>query len=130
MRACSLWLSIMTFASVCLAGCTGGKETHSFVPAFGGNADRGRQAIVHYKCGSCHTIPGIRHAHGVFGPPLNWMGSRSMIAGNFPNTPSNMVRWVMAPTSIKPRTTMPDLGLTEQQAKDVAAYLETLRATD
>jgi cytochrome c1 len=28
---------------------------------------------------------------------------------------------------MKPRTAMPDLGLSEQQARDVAAYLYTLQ---
>jgi cytochrome c1 len=55
------------------------------------------------------------------------MGSRTMIAGDFPNMPENLAHWVQAPTSMKPKTAMPDLGLTDQQARDVAAYLETLR---
>ena len=45
----------------------------------------------------------------------------------FANTPDNLVHWVMAPQSMKPRTAMPELGLTESQARDVAAYLYTLR---
>ena len=110
-----------------LTGCTGGKVLSSYHVATGGDADRGEQLIVHYKCGSCHTIPGVPHANGVFGPPLNELARRSIIAGDFPNDPENLVQWVQAPTSIKPATAMPDLGLSNKQARDVAAFLETLR---
>lgn len=91
-----------------------------------GYSHRGRQLIEQRHCGSCHTIPGIPGADGVFGPPLSFMGRRTMIAGNFANTPENLEHWVMSPKSMKPATAMPDLGLTEQQSKDVAAYLESL----
>jgi cytochrome c1 len=110
-----------------LCGCTGGQATAPYSVAVGGSPRPGRQVIAQYKCGSCHTIPGIPHAHGVFGPPLNFVGRRTILAGNFPNTPDDLVRWVMSPQSMKPGTAMPDLGLDEQQARDVAAYLETLR---
>lgn len=72
-------------------------------------------------------IPGVRHANGAFGPPLMAMSRRTYIAGEFPNIPANLVRWIQSPTSMKPRTAMPDLGLTHQQATDVASYLDTLR---
>jgi cytochrome c len=113
-------------AGVCLLGCTGGQHVQGNEIASGGNVHSGRQVIAEYKCGSCHTIPGIPGAHGVFGPPLNMMARRSVIAGNFANTPDNLAHWVMAPTSMKPKTAMPDLGLNQQQARDVTAYLETL----
>lgn len=93
----------------------------------GGNPLRGEQIIVQYKCGSCHTIPGIRNARGVFGPPLNDWAFRNIIAGEFPNDPKTLVSWLKSPTSMKPKTAMPDLGLSEEQARDVAAYLDTLR---
>jgi cytochrome c1 len=61
------------------------------------------------------------------GPPLNFMARRTTLAGNFPNDPHHLVQWVMNPEEMKPRTAMPDLGLSEQQARDVAAYLYTLQ---
>lgn len=109
-----------------VSGCAGGKAPSSDQVATGGSAARGEQVIVQYRCGSCHTIPGIHDANGVFGPPLNEMARRSIVAGDFPNEPENLVRWVQSPTTMKPATAMPDLGLTEQQARDAAAYLETL----
>jgi len=52
---------------------------------------------------------------------------RTMVAGEIPNTPENLVKWVQNPPSIEPNTAMPDLGLSESQAQDIAAYLYTLR---
>ncbi len=83
--------------------------------------------MVAYGCGKCHTVPGIHGANGVVGPPLNKIGQRSYIAGNFPNTPQNLEHWVIDPQSMKPKTAMPPLGLSQTQARDVAAYLYTLR---
>ncbi|HTU49603.1 MAG TPA: c-type cytochrome [Acidobacteriaceae bacterium] len=111
-----------------MSGCTSAKAaSNSQVVATGGNVARGEQVIVQFKCGSCHTIPGIHNANGVFGPPLNQLARRSIIAGEFPNEPDFLVQWVKSPTSMKPATAMPDLGLSEKQARDTAAYLETLR---
>ncbi len=125
----SLWkLSIaLCMAAGLISGCRGGQSTHSHPVRTGGSADRGRAAIVAYRCGKCHTIPGIRGAKGVFGPPLISLARLSYIAGNFPNTPDNLVHWVMSPQTMKPGTAMPELGLSEQQARDVAAYLYTLK---
>ena len=50
-----------------------------------------------------------------------------MIAGELPNSPPNLVRWLLNPPSVEPGTAMPDLGLTDQQAHDIAAYLYTLQ---
>jgi cytochrome c1 len=40
-----------------------------------------------------------------------------------PNTPDNLVRWLRDPQAVSPQTIMPDLGLGEPQARDIAAYL-------
>jgi cytochrome c2 len=93
----------------------------------GGDAARGADVIQHVACGSCHVIPGIRAAHGLVGPPLEVFSRRTYIAGQLPNTPANLARWLRAPQDIEPRTAMPNLGLTDGQARDAAAYLYTLR---
>ena len=49
--------------------------------------------------------------------------ARAYIAGELTNTPENVVRWIMDPQAIEPGTVMPDLGLTEAEARDVAAHL-------
>ena len=110
-----------------LCGCLGGKEFHAAPAEIAGSPQRGQVIVQQFRCGSCHMIPGIDGAHGVVGPPLNQMSRRTYIAGEFQNVPENLVHWIEAPTSMKPKTDMPDLGLNEQQASDAAAYLETLR---
>jgi len=89
----------------------------------GGDVRRGAQVIADFNCGSCHDIPGIRGAEGMVGPPLAHFARRSFIAGQLPNTPENLVRWVKDPPAVEPGTAMPALGLSDQQARDVAAYL-------
>ncbi len=117
---------LLPFAAVFAWGCYGGKTVPFQSAPTGGNAQRGRAVIAEYRCGSCHEIPGIQNAHGRFGPPLDFFARTTYIAGVTPNNPENLVQWVQSPTSVKPNTTMPVLGLSEQQARDVAAYLETL----
>ena len=110
-----------------LPGCTGGKIVQAYTPETGGDAQRGAELINQYRCGACHTIPGIHDARGRVAPPLMFFGDRTFIAGEVPNTPANLVRWIQSPQSIESATAMPNLGLTEQQARDVAAYLYMLR---
>jgi len=110
-----------------LAACIGGQETRSYVVRMRGDADHGKQLIQSYGCGSCHTIPGIHTAQGTVGPPLMFFSRRTMIAGELPNSPANLVRWIRNPKMIEPGTAMPALGLSDYEAHDVAAYLYTLR---
>ena len=98
------------------------EEAHSGKP----DAGRGKRAIHQYLCVTCHGIPGIVGPNAPVGPPLEGIGSRAFIAGVLPNTPENMVRWLRAPQSIDADTAMPDLGVTERDARDIAAYLESL----
>ena len=113
--------------SLAAAGCTGDQSIPPYQVTGGGNAARGRQVIEAKGCGACHTIPGIRTARGLVGPPLNFFSRRTMIAGELPNSPANLIRWIENPKSVEPNTDMPDLGLSDEQARDVAAYLYTLR---
>ena len=95
-------------------------------PVAGGDAERGKIAIGEYGCGSCHTIPGIRSANGLVGPPLTDWSERGMIAGYVPNTTDFLIRWIEVPRAIKPMTAMPNLAVPESDARDIAAYLYTL----
>ena len=121
-------LLLAVLASV--TSCRGNNPTYAvgYAPRVsGGDAQRGAAVIDHYGCGSCHTIPGVRGANGLVGPPLLWWSRRTFIAGELPNTPENLVRWIRSPQTVEPHTAMPPLGLSDQQARDVAAYLYTLR---
>jgi cytochrome c1 len=91
-----------------------------------GNADRGASAIAHYGCGSCHTIRGISGANALVGPDLSRMGSRIYIARSLDNEPVNMIQWLQDPHAINPKTVMPTMGVTERDARDIAAYLYSL----
>jgi cytochrome c1 len=68
-------------------------------------------------------MPGVEDANGLVGPPLATFSRRTMIAGLLPNTPPNLVLWLQHPQSVTPGNAMPDLGLTDVQARDIAAFL-------
>ncbi len=93
----------------------------------GGNAHVGRHLVYSYGCGSCHVIPGIAEANGVVGPTLQGFASRVYIAGSLTNEPENLFLWVTKPQRVIPGNAMPDLGVTEPQSHDIAAYLYTLQ---
>lgn len=112
-----------------LAGC-GGAEVPAHLKIAGADAGRGHAALQRYGCGTCHVIPGIRGAEGLVGPPLDAFGNRSLIAGQLPNRPAVLVRWIVDAPALIPETGMPDIGVSEADAKDMAAYLYTLRTGD
>ena len=96
----------------------------------GGDPESGKIAIQHYACAGCHTIPGIQSVPGAAakkGPSLEHWFDQKTIAQKVPNTPENLVEWIQQPNEVVPGTQMPNLGVTEQQARDIAAYLYTLR---
>jgi cytochrome c2 len=93
----------------------------------GGNPSRGPAAIRRFGCGSCHVIPGVPGAAGQVGPPLAGVGGRAYIAGVLTNTADHMVRWIVNPRAVDSLTAMPTLGVTEGEARDIAAYLYTRR---
>lgn len=95
-------------------------------PPARGDIERGRQALYQHACNACHTIPGVTGSSPNVGPPLKGLASRSLIAGRLANTPDNLVRWLRDPKAVKPLTAMPDLGVSEAHARDMAAYLGTL----
>ncbi len=120
-------------AGVALAGVFAvwrGMKRFPVAPAWtvdGGNPERGRAVIRDYGCGSCHAVPGVRGAVGRVGPRLDDFANQIYIAGRVPNVPENLVSWIENPRATDPRTVMPDLGVTKQDARDIASYLYTLR---
>lgn len=93
------------------------------VAAGPGDAGKGLLALQQYSCTTCHQIPGMVGAVARVGPPLDGIAARTFLAGRLPNSPDNMVRWIRDPKSVSPATLMPDLGVSEQHARDMAAYL-------
>lgn len=90
-----------------------------------GDPDRGRAALTSYGCIACHSIPGVRGATALAAPPLIGMAQRGYIAGMLENTPNNLRRWIQHPRHVNPQTSMPEQGVTDQDASDMAAYLYT-----
>lgn len=122
-----LGFALAAIASLaCSCGGSSAAE-HTAEVTTGGDIDRGKAAVARYGCGSCHIIPGISDAHGLAGPPLSGIASRIYIAGVLRNTPENMMRWIQNPPAVDEHTVMPNLGVTDQDARDIAGYLYTLR---
>jgi cytochrome c2 len=96
-------------------------------PTLTGDAERGRLLLRQFGCGTCHRIPGVADAQGNVGPSLEGVARRVYLAGVVPNSPDGMVRWIRAPQAFDVRTAMPNLGVSEAHARDMVAYLYTLR---
>jgi cytochrome c2 len=92
-----------------------------------GDPEQGREELLVYGCGACHHIPGVPGADATVGPPLENWANRYFIAGALANTPDDLIRWIRNPQDVEPGTAMPDLDVTEQDARNMAAYLYTLR---
>jgi cytochrome c2 len=107
--------------ALALAGCA------AEPPALGGDPERGKLLLRQYGCAGCHRIRGVPAARGNVGPPLEGIAKRVYLAGRLPNTPENMARWIREPRTIDPRTAMPDMQVSEASARDMVAYLYTLR---
>lgn len=104
-----------------LAACT------AEPPATGGDPEAGRLLLRQYGCGACHVIPGVAGATGRVAPPLTGLASRAYLAGRVPNAPDNLAAWIREPQALVPGTTMPDMQVSETQARDMVAYLQTLK---
>lgn len=109
---------LAAFALATLQGC--GERVS---PIAGASVERGAGLIRHYGCGGCHAIPGIAGARGQVGPPLEGFRARTYIAGRITNSPDNLMRWIRDPQSVDPKTAMPKVGATEEEARHIAAYL-------
>ncbi len=116
---------IVLAALPCLAGCDVWQSAAA--PGPSGDVQQGAQLIVKSGCGTCHEIPDISGADGHVGPPLDHMAERTIIAGFLPNTPDNMRAWIENPQAIVPGNAMPNMELKDDEAKDITAYLYTLR---
>lgn len=115
------WPLQWLLASVALlVGCS---ESPPKLQVAGGEAGRGKAVIERYGCPACHTIPGIPAYGANVGPPLGQLASRVYLAGVLSNLPDNLVRWLQDPPAVAPRTVMPKLGVSEAEARDMAAYL-------
>jgi cytochrome c len=93
----------------------------------GGDARQGKSTFKRYRCGACHAIRASEGADGQVGPALNTVTARAFLAGEQPNDPAHMIAWIQHPQALRPGSGMPDLGLSDQEARDIAAYLYSLK---
>ena len=112
----TLCAGLTGLAGLLLAGCG----------ASDASVARGQRLLAQYQCGSCHVIPGVPASRGRVGPPLDKFGLRSYIAGEIPNRPDTLARWIEEPAALVPGTLMPDMGASVADARDMAAYLLAL----
>jgi cytochrome c2 len=103
------------------------EEKTQIVEQTGGNIDHGRQLVQQYGCTSCHDIPNVSGPRGMVGPPLTNFASRQIFAGHLQNTPENLMKYLQNPQIADPQNAMPNLNLTPDQARDIAAFLYTLK---
>lgn len=89
----------------------------------GGDPQMGRKQLGMHSCVSCHVIPGVPKADGTKGPSLVHWYRRSTFLNTYPNTPENMEKWLAMPSHRKPGTSMPDLNVSQQESRDMTAYL-------
>jgi cytochrome c len=93
----------------------------------GGKVAAGEALVTRYGCGGCHAIGKLAGPNGKVGPALDGIAGRAEIAGHLANQPANMVLWLRFPQNVSPGSGMPDQGVKPQEARDMAAYLYTLR---
>ena len=88
---------------------------------------RGYQLVSSGACVGCHAIKGTSlNAH--VGPDLTRFGSRTTLgAGMYPNDEAHLIRWLKNPQEAKPGNKMPNLGLSDEDAAAIAAYLLSLK---
>ena len=89
-------------------------------------AQQGKTIFGQSTCVGCHTITGVSAGH--IGPDLTHFASRKRFAGSLmESTPDNIAKWIENPDHMKPGALMPNLGMTGEQSKALAAYLLSLK---
>ena len=86
----------------------------------------GSQLFISKGCINCHAVQGV-NTYNRTGPDLSHIGSRTSIAaGMLPNTRENMIEWLRYTDTVKPGVAMPNLGLSQEEAESLTAYMQTL----
>jgi cbb3-type cytochrome oxidase cytochrome c subunit len=91
----------------------------------GGNAAKGKEIVESVGCLACHSVGdqtkvrALRGSSYDIAPELTRVGSKV--------TPDWIYDWIRNPRHYNPTTKMPNLRLTEGEARDVTAYLSSLK---
>ena len=119
---------VLLACAVSASGCNADREAGPHrSPVAAEQRGRAQALLAQYQCGSCHHIPGVPSSLAGAGPSLSGFGRRSYIAGQVPNTPESLQRWLQDPPALVPGATMPRLGVSERDARDIAGYLLSLQ---
>jgi cytochrome c2 len=114
-----------------LAGCQSApRQPPAKMVELSGAAAEGREVFLSKGCIACHRAPNVPEAQSTVGPNLVGIGNPTThpkIAAVLDNTPENMKRWLQEPQTVKPGSAMPSLGLTDAEAANLTAFLETLK---
>ena len=123
------WLTMLLVIgmALALAACEENQAVKRAAELTGGDPMQGRAKIEYYGCGACHTIPGVNGARALVGPELTHFASRVYVAGVLPNSPQNVMRWIQNPKQVDSLTAMPNLNVSEADARDITGYLYTLK---
>jgi cytochrome c2 len=122
--------ALVLLALAGLAACGDNQSETTPLTIADGDPELGHSLIQSYGCGTCHVIEGVRGARGKVGPRLENYAQQHLLAGFMPNVPLNLIAWLMDPVALKPQTGMPSQGVTEAEARHIAAYLYTLGEQD
>lgn len=118
-------LGLTGLFTVLLAACDGPPDR---TPTLGdADVTRGRQLVTDKGCVACHAFPDVQWPRGGLGPSLENFARQGLIAGRLPNQPGVLVRFVRDAPAHLPGTAMPAIPMTDQEARDVTAYLLQLK---
>lgn len=96
-------------------------------PGVQGSPEEGRLLFHATGCGGCHTLKNVSSATGVAGPNLDNVVLRPTLAGEvIPMTFQTLSLFLIDPPRVDPGSSMPNVGLTADQARDIAAFLYSL----
>jgi cytochrome c len=126
------WAVVGTLiGAIGLIGCQSAPSRPPSKPVeLSGAAAEGKEVFLSKGCVACHRAPNLPDAQGTLGPNLAGIGNPTAhpkIAAVVDNTPENMKRWLQEPQKVKPGSAMPSLGLTDAEAANLTAFLETFK---
>ena len=96
-------------------------------PTWQAEVARGKYLARYYGCQTCHEIPHVQGPQGSIGPSLKHIAAKYYLAGQLPNSPENLLRWIQHPHSINPQSLMPNMNVSDEDAADISMFLETLQ---
>lgn len=122
-RKSSRWVVLACFS---LVACDGPPDR---TPTLGdASVATGRLLVTEKGCVACHTFPDVPWPRGGLGPSLHGFARQGLIAGRLPNQPGVLMQFVRNAPGLVPGTAMPAITMSDQEARDVTAYLLTLQS--